>query len=274
MPVYERVSKEQNVVARYLADVRQIPRLSREEELRAVDEIRQGCTEALNRLVESNLLFVVHVARSYQNLGLPFEDLLNEGNLGLIEAARRYDPSKGTLFLTYAMWWVRKAILRALGEKVQLVRIPHNQQRKIRDIRAAETALHRSLGRAPSTEEISAHVAIRPADVTKLRLVSGGYASLDRTVNEHGEYALVELLRDLGINCEQRMIRSETLHTLKTALGKLNEQQRRVLQLRFGLDGSRGLTLREAGQRVGLSRERVRQIEKTATRRLQEMLGH
>ena len=144
-----------SVLSRYFAEIRGYPLLTKDEEMNLARNVKLGRREALNELIESNLSFVVKVASEYRNLGLPLEDLLNEGNIGLIEAGHRFDASKGTKFITYAIWWIRKSILRALSEHSNLVRVPTYQMKKVREIRDAESSLRRSLGRAPKREEIS-----------------------------------------------------------------------------------------------------------------------
>ena len=144
-----------SLLSRYFSEIRDYPLLTKEQEQTLADNVKNGCTSSLNELIESNLSFVVKVASEYRNLGLPFEDLLNEGNIGLIEAAHRYDASKGTKFITYAIWWIRKSILKALSEHSNLVRVPTYQMKKVKEIRDAENSLRRSLGRKPKREEIS-----------------------------------------------------------------------------------------------------------------------
>ena len=147
-----------SVLSRYFTEIREYPLLSKEEEQKLARCVKAGDKDALNELIESNLSFVVKVASEYRNLGLPFEDLLNEGNLGLIEAAHRYDAGKGTKFITYAIWWIRKSILKALSERSSLVRVPSYQMKKVREIRETERSLSRTLGRKPDRAEVSAEL--------------------------------------------------------------------------------------------------------------------
>ncbi len=144
-----RQNDRSSVLARYFSEIRHYPLLSKKQEQSLAANIKNGCKASLKELIESNLSFVVKVASEYRNLGLPFEDLLNEGNVGLIEAAHRYDATKGTKFITYAIWWIRKSILRALSEHSNLVRVPTYQMKKVREIRDAENSLRRTLGRRP-----------------------------------------------------------------------------------------------------------------------------
>ncbi len=170
-------SQHSATLARYFSDIRHYPPLTRERECALARNVKTGCKVSRDELVQANLSFVVKVASEYRNLGLPFEDLLNEGNLGLIEAAHRYDASKGTKFITYAIWWIRKSILKALSEHSSLVRVPTYQMKKVREIRDAENTLRRKLGRKPKREEISERLSksVNKIDQTlqlKLREVS------------------------------------------------------------------------------------------------------
>ncbi|HNX19463.1 MAG TPA: sigma-70 family RNA polymerase sigma factor, partial [Acidobacteriota bacterium] len=151
----DRNNSDRSVLSRYFSEIRAYPLLTKEQEQQLAHRVRKGDKDAFEHLVASNLSFVVKVASEYRNLGLPLEDLLNEGNLGLIEAARRYDPEKGTKFITYAIWWIRKAILKALAEQVNLVRVPTYQMKKVKQVREAEHTLRKELGRAPERHEIS-----------------------------------------------------------------------------------------------------------------------
>ena len=163
-----------------------------------MSDLSNGREDAINRLVESNLGFVVTVAREYRHLGLPFEDLLNEGNLGLIEAARRYDPEKGARFITYAIWWIRKLILRALTQRSTLVRIPDSKAKKLKDIRRAQANLRQSLGRDPSRREVSEHLEMRQENLDRLIQLTPSTASIDAPVDERHDVPLGEFLRHIG----------------------------------------------------------------------------
>src|SRR5512134_2546509 len=185
-------NERSSLLARYFSEIRHYPLLSKEQEQDLADRVRRGSHEALHELIESNLSFVVKVATEYRNLGLPFEDLLNEGNIGLIEAAHRYDASKGTKFITYAIWWIRKSILKALSEHSNLVRVPSYQMKKVREIRDAEASLRRSLGRAPERGEISRRLAKSVNKIDQVLQFTMREVSLDDKVGKDRDKPIAE----------------------------------------------------------------------------------
>jgi RNA polymerase primary sigma factor len=221
-------------VAVYLRNVRGQRRITREEEVELGGRSRSGCETARNRLVTANLGFVVSIAKEYRNRGIAFEDLINEGNVGLVEAARRFDPARGTKFITYASWWVRKSILRALAEQPRLVRV-------------SSYRLKRNRG------------AAEPVRTTTV--------SFDHPVDRDGRPLGERLVAEVP-SAEHELLREESVSHVRAALGALSEQERRVVALRFGLDGAQGISLQEAGERLRLSRERIRQVEARALERL------
>ncbi|HXV75946.1 MAG TPA: RNA polymerase sigma factor RpoD/SigA [Candidatus Polarisedimenticolaceae bacterium] len=257
----------------YLADVRRIPRLSREQERRLALEIRAGRHDAINRLVEGNLSFVIKVAGDYRWLGVPLEDLINAGNLGLIEAARRFDAERRVRFTTYAAFWIRKAILEEVAEQSRVVSLPNYQAQLRRRIRKAERALHRGLGRAPNRRELADHLSMRLGHLERVLRRGGQEISLDDPAEDSPGAALRTKLTDaqtepvdsaLHWKIQQRQLRS--------LLRELNAQQREVVTLRYGLENASPSTLAEVGARLKVSRERVRQIESAAIRWLRAAL--
>jgi RNA polymerase primary sigma factor len=260
-----------SVLARYFHEIREFRSLSREEELELAENVRRGCDRSFEKLIEANLGFVVRVASEFRNLGLPFEDLLNEGNLGLIEAARRYDATKGTKFITYAIWWIRKSILRALAERSALVRLPSYQMKKVREIRRAEEVLRRVLGRKPWRSEISRSVERTESQVEQAMQFTQHSMSLDETAHSEGGNPISDsLIDEANDSVEEAMIRREDKGLIQEALGALSAQERFVVHHRFGIGGGPPATLRQIGDMMGVSRERVRQIEghaKTKIRR-------
>ena len=265
--------QDSSALTRYLSEIRERRALSREDEARLARSARRGDRQALNDLVEANLGFVAKVAFEYRNLGLPLEDLLNEGNLGLLNAARRFDAERGTKFITFAVWWIRKAILAALSQNVGLVRIPENHRRKLRRIRDAEQSLLRSLGRSPERDEIAGHLSHTRSqmDATLIHDMKG--TSLGEPLGPNSDTPLSELLADdMAATGEEDMLRSEATKLVIEALNELDPQEREVLEHRYGLHDRPALVLREVGRLMGVSRERVRQIEVKATRRLRRIL--
>ncbi|HJQ99976.1 MAG TPA: RNA polymerase sigma factor RpoD/SigA [Candidatus Polarisedimenticolaceae bacterium] len=269
----ETTSKERSsVLSRYFSEIREYPLLTKDEELVLAEGVKRGDRGALNELIESNLSFVVKVSIEYRNLGLPFEDLLNEGNIGLIEAAHRYDASKGTKFITYAIWWIRKSILKALSEHSNLVRVPNYQMKKVREIRDAEASLRRSLGRAPERAEISQRLSKSVNKIDQVLQFSMREVSLDEKIGKDRDKPISDYLVDPASSSpEDDMIHRESSSLVGEAMSHLTEQERVVVAYRFGLAGGPPLTLKEIGEKMGISRERVRQIECQAKARLRKL---
>jgi RNA polymerase primary sigma factor len=239
------------------------------------EEKRQGDDQVTDKseLVRSSLGFVYKIAREYAGLGLPFEDLLAEGNLGLIEAANRYDPCKGAKFTTYAVWWIRKSITSALGLSAGLVRVPQAQVRKLRQISEAEGDLRASLKRQPTRAEISDRLSTREHSVDFTLRHRAGVTSLDQEVGESGTATLHDIMGDTSRPTpEECLIEIEWRRLLRESLAELPERERFVLERRFGLHGDDKSTLKDLGQHLGLSRERVRQIERKAGQRLRQRI--
>jgi len=258
----------------YFVDIRNRKKLSREEEADLSRDALQGCSASAEALVRSNLYFVVKTARAYRNLGLPFEDLLNEGNLGLIEAARRYDSSKGTKFITYAIWWIRKAILKALTDHSSLVRVPSYQMKRVREIRDAEVQLRRKLDRDPTRSEISDHLSSSTGKIDQALQFNLREVGLEDRVSGESERTIAETLaNDASADPEDSLIRREQSRLVGVAMAELTDQQRDVVAMRYGMAGSAQLTLSEIGRIIGLSRERVRQIENQAKTRLRQFFA-
>lgn len=271
----ETSAKERSsVLSRYFSEIREYPLLTKDEEMALADGVKRGDRASLNELIESNLSFVVKVSSEYRNLGLPFEDLLNEGNIGLIEAAHRYDASKGTKFITYAIWWIRKSILKALSEHSNLVRVPSYQMKKVREIRDAEASLRRSLGRTPERGEISSRLSKSVNKIDQVLQFTMREVSLDDKVGKDRDKPIAEYLVDPSCSSpENDLINRESSSLVGEAMAHLTEQERIVVAYRFGLAGGPPLTLKEIGQKMGISRERVRQVECQAKGRLRKMFA-
>jgi len=264
-----------SLLARYFLEIRSYPLLSKDQEHSLARNVKKsGCRDSLNELIESNLSFVVKVASEYRNLGLPFEDLLNEGNLGLIEAAHRYDASKGTKFITYAIWWIRKSILKALSEHSNLVRVPTYQMKKVREIRAVENTLSRKLGRKPLREEISANLDRSVSKVDQVLQFNLRELSLDDKLGKERDKPISDYLVDArSPSPEDDLIKREASSLVSEALEHLNAQERKVIAHRFGIAVGPALTLKEIGEMMSISRERVRQIECQAKTRLRKLFA-
>lgn len=253
----------------YLKEISQYPLIDREEEARLARGIRAGDPEALEKLVRSNLRFVVSVAKQYQNQGLSLPDLINEGNLGLIKAAQRFDETRGFKFISYAVWWIRQSILQALAEQSRIVRLPLNQVGSLNKINKAFARLEQEFERPPSAEELALSLDLPPEKVADTMKVSGRHISMDAPFVEGESNSLLDVLPNNDSIPADRLLLNESLSKeIDRALSTLTERERDVVRLFFGIGINHGLTLEEIGAKFDLTRERVRQIKEKAIRRL------
>jgi RNA polymerase primary sigma factor len=253
----------------YIREIAQFKPLALEEERDLGRRIQAGDQEALNRLVEANLRFVVSYAKRYRGLGLAFLDLIHEGNLGLIEAAKRFDPERGVKFISYAVWWVRQAIFHALSEHTRVFRLPQKLSGQVSRVGNARDRLASELERPPTTEEVARETDLSEAEVEELLRVAGDDVSLSTAVGEEGGLELGDTLeQDTVPAVELTLMRSSFERQIQAIVGELDEKERDVIRMRFGLDGEEPRTLQEIGEALGLSRERIRQIESKAKEKL------
>jgi RNA polymerase primary sigma factor len=274
MPVTskKKSSLEEGSLDQYLRDISIYPLINREEEVRLAQHIRLGEQEALDKLVRSNLRFVVSVAKKYQNQGVSLSDLINEGNLGLIRAAHKFDETKGIKFISYAVWWIRQAILQALAEQSRIVRVPLNRAGTLHRIGKRAAALLQELGRDPTHEEIAAGMDISEEEVAKTMSISQSHLSLDAPITPGEDNRLLDYLPDtLNPTPDEQMFEKALTESVEEALSHLKERESKILRLYFGLDGNEPMTLEEIGALLGITRERVRQIKEKALSRLRHV---
>jgi RNA polymerase primary sigma factor len=260
---------EAALLRRYLQEIGRYKQLTPEEERELGRLAQKGNSEALRRLVEANLRFVVAYAKRFRHSRVSLLDLINEGNIGLIQAAKKFDPEKNVKFITYAVWWIRQAILHALSEHGATFRLPQKQANVLYRLERSRQALGRELERAPSEQELAEELDMDPDEVRLLLASNQNILSLNEPVDDEGEAEFGDLLEQYVIpNTDEEILRESFAGTLRTALKKLSEKERQILSMRFGLGDDNPRTLREIGDALGISRERVRQIENQALAKL------
>jgi RNA polymerase primary sigma factor len=262
--------EEERSLRIYLREIAETPLLTREEEFELARRSREGSIAARDALIRANLRFVVSVAKRYRNQGLSFPDLIDEGNLGLMEAARRFDERRGNRFISYAVWWIKQAILKALAEQARLIRVPPGRAGTVQKIRRETERLRQVFGREPSDREVAEAVALSEAEIRETLQVASVARSIDAPDSgSDGESSLRDFLEDtLSPPPDQELIEGRIRRDVARALRTLRPREEEVLRSYFGFGSSEKETLEEIGKRMNLSRERVRQIKDDAIRRL------
>jgi len=261
--------KGSETLKKYLQEISKLPRITADEEKVLGAKIQKGNREALKKLVEANLRFVVSFAKKYRGCGLSFLDLINEGNVGLIEAAKRFDPGKNVKFITYAVWWVRQSIIHALSDHSGAFRLPQKQANLLYRIGKTISTLTLELERHPTPEEIARKLDIPVEEVNALLQVSDENVSLSTVIDEEHEFHLSDKLEQETIPpADHALYKASLKHQLRAALDELDPKEELVIKLRFGLGEEEPKTLKEIGEMLNLSRERIRQIEAQALEKL------
>ena len=256
-------------IEKYLEEIGGYSPLAPEEEIELARLIRKGNARALDKLVKANLRFVISVAKEYQGQGLPLQDLISEGNLGLIKAAQRFDETRGFKFISYAVWWIRQSILQALAEQSRVVRLPLNRVGAINKVGRALEELEKKYGREPSMEEIADKMEMTAYEVADVLKTSARHLSLDEPFKEDEGNSLLDILESDRYAPPDETLMQESLQVeIDKVLSTLKPREAEIIRLYFGLDGDRPLTLEEIGEHFKLTRERVRQIKEKALRRL------
>lgn len=269
--VKQFTNRENQSLDRYLQEIGKVDLLTPEEEIELAVRIKKGDTTAFERLTKANLRFVVSVAKQYQNQGLSLGDLINEGNLGLIKAARRFDETRGFKFISYAVWWIRQSILQALAEQSRIVRLPLNRVGAINKIGKAYRNLEQEFEREPSAEELATELEMDVNEVTDALRTSGKHVSVDAPFTKGEENSLLDTIEDDQLPSPDLELMAESLKAeINAVLATLPGREAEVIKLYFGVDVDHPHTLEEIGEKFNLTRERVRQIKEKAVRRLRQ----
>ncbi len=262
-------NRDSHSLDRYLQEIGKVPLLTSEEEIELAKKIKEGDQAALDKLVKANLRFVVSVAKQYQNQGLSLGDLINEGNLGLIKAAKRFDETRGFKFISYAVWWVRQSILQALAEQSRIVRLPLNKVGDLSKIGKTYAKLEQEFEREPTPEELAKELDMELKEVNEAMKQAGRHISMDAPFQNGEENRLLDILENRNDPTPDQQLMINSLHEeIERVLKTLKDREADVVRMYFGLDGNHPMTLEEIGEKFNLTRERVRQIKEKAIRRL------
>lgn len=262
---------DRDILDQYLYEVSVTPLLKPHEEIELAKKVRAGDHDSMQELVRRNLRFVISVAKKYQNRGLPLTDLIGEGNVGLMTAARKFDPDQGVKFISYAVWWIRQAILASLARQGRTVRVPLNRTADLSKIVRTAEVLRQKLRREPTPEEVSKATGLSLEVVQSLAALNSGEVRLDAPLDPDGDRSLIErFVADEGPSAEDQAMDRFLAQEIESALATLPPRDAKVLRLYFGLDGGREHTLEEIGGMLGVTRERIRQLRDRALKRLRE----
>lgn len=262
-------NRESQSLDKYLHEIGKVDLITAEEEVILARKIREGDQAALERLTKTNLRFVVSVAKQYQNQGLTLGDLINEGNLGLIKAAKRFDETKGFKFISYAVWWIRQSILQALAEQGRLVRLPQNKIGTYNKANKAYMAFEQEHEREPSTEELADILEMSETEINNIFQSNTRHTSLDAPVHEAEDVAMGDLLEGSD-DTDEDVMKDSLRNEIRRVLKSLSPREAEIVNAYFGLDGENGVTIEQIGQKYDLTKERIRQIKERAIKRLQK----
>jgi RNA polymerase primary sigma factor len=264
-------TSDENILTIYLKEINRIPLLTREEEVDLATRARDGEQLAKDKLVQANLRFVVNVAKKYQNQGLPLVDLISEGNIGLLNAIERFDVDKGFHFISYAVWWIRQAILKAICEKSRMIRLPLNRANELVQIEKVRKSISGNFGETEEMKEIARSLNMSEEHVTDLVNISREHVSLDTPVYREKDSSVLSDFVEDTVNAlpEDVVMHASLKEEINSILETLTDKEAEIIQFRFGLNGHAPMSLKEIGDRYNLTKERIRQIEKKAIKRLQ-----
>jgi RNA polymerase primary sigma factor len=266
-------NRESQSLDKYLTEIGKVDLITSEQEVELARRIREGDTLALEKLAKANLRFVVSVAKQYQNSGMSLGDLINEGNVGLIKAASRFDETRGFKFISYAVWWIRQAIMQALAEQSRIVRLPLNRVSSVMKINRTISRLEQQFEREPTVEELSTAMDVSVEEIAGNMRMSSRHVSMDAPLVQGEDSSLMDVLSDKSASLPDADLMAESLRReVRMSLATLSQRESEVLAMYYGLEGQSALNLEEIGQKFDLTRERVRQIKEKATRRLRQCM--
>lgn len=266
-------SRDTLSIDKYLAEIAKEELVTVEQEVLLAREIREGNQAALDKLVKANLRFVVSVAKQYQHKGMTLTDLINEGNLGLIKAAKRFDETRGFKFISYAVWWIRQSIIQAIAEQSRIIRLPVNRHSEIRKIKSATSELEQQLERAPTSEELSLLTGVSTADIENSWEISGGILSYDAPMPSGEEGSFSDIIPDRNMKSDDHLLKESLETDISRMLSQLGPREAEVLKRYYGIGLTASQTLNEIGAHLDLTRERVRQIKESGLRHLRTKMS-
>ncbi len=266
-------TRDSLALEKYFREISKEAAITAEEETMLAKRIRMGDMQALDALVRANLRFVISVAKQYEGFGMNLEDLISEGNIGLMKAARRFDESRGYKFISYAVFWIRQCILKSLNENARIIRVPSNQLAQMQKLHSTFSRLEQVFGREPSAEELALELDLTPAEVNKVLMQSQAPVSIDRPIGQsEDDVTLLERIRNEAEEApDEDLMRSSLSQELGRCLDRLNVREAEVIRLHFGLDGRTPMKFEEIAEAMGLGKERVRQLKVQGIRKLQKL---
>ncbi|CAN5180699.1 sigma-70 family RNA polymerase sigma factor [soil metagenome] len=265
-------TRDSLALEKYFKEVSKEAPITGEEETMLAKRIRMGDMQALDTLVRANLRFVISVAKQYEGFGMHLEDLISEGNIGLMKAARRFDESKGYKFISYAVFWIRQCILKSLNENARIIRVPSNQLSQMQKLHSTFSRLEQTFGREPSAEELALELDLTPAEVNKVLMQSQAPVSIDRPIGSNeDDVTLLERLKNEAEAPDEELMKDSVSQELTRCLDRLNVREAEVIRMHFGLDGRMPLKFEEIAEAMGLGKERVRQLKVQGIRKLQKL---
>lgn len=268
-------NRETESVDKYLRDVSKYDLIDSQQEIDLAIKIKKGDQNAVDTLVKANLRFVISVAKQYQNMGLNFEDLISEGNIGLVKASYKFDETKGFKFISYAVWWIRQSILKAIAEKSRVVYLPLNKINAITKINKAIGELENKLSRDPNIDDIVEHLDIKRSEVEDYFKYSSRHVSMDKPINEQGDVLYDIFENSSSMKPDEKLINDSIKHNIKSVLSSLSERESFILEKHFGLNGETPMSLEDIAEMLNLTKERIRQIkQKTLNRIKHSMRSH